>query len=124
SATTMTLYNKCSHRVWPGIQPSAGKPILSGGGFELAPNRSYSLELPGGWSGRVWGRHGCVFDGSGRGRCATGDCGGAMACNGMGGAPPATLVEITLGNEQDFYDVSLVDGYNLPISFTTLRGSG
>jgi Thaumatin family len=31
--------------------------------------------------------------------------------------PPATLFEITLGKgtDEDFYDVSLVDGYNLPV---------
>jgi hypothetical protein len=28
----------------------------------------------------VWGRTGCSFDGSGRGSCATGDCGGALSC--------------------------------------------
>lgn len=124
SATTTTFYNKCSHPVWPGIQPSAGKPILARGGFKLPPNKSYSLSLPAGWSGRFWGRHGCSFDASGRGRCATGDCGGNLFCNGLGGTPPATLAEITLGNDQDFYDVSLVDGYNLAISITPFRGSG
>ncbi|KAF2317464.1 hypothetical protein GH714_022539 [Hevea brasiliensis] len=69
--------------VWPGIQPSAGKPLL-----------------------------------------ARGDCGGAFHCNGLGGTPPATLAEITLGNDQDFYDVSLVDGYNIAMSITPYRGSG
>ncbi|KAL7152891.1 hypothetical protein ABFS83_04G128600 [Erythranthe nasuta] len=124
AGTTMTLYNKCSHPVWPGIQPGSGKPVLAKGGFKLLPNKSYALQLPEGWSGRLWGRHGCSFDSAGHGRCATGDCGGALFCNGMGGTPPATLAEITLGNEQDFYDVSLVDGYNLAISITPFRGSG
>lgn len=124
TGTTMTLYNKCRYPVWPGIQPSAGKPILARGGFKLPPNKSYTLRLPATWSGRVWGRHGCSFDASGHGRCATGDCGGALFCNGIGGAPPATLAEITLGSDQDFYDVSLVDGYNLAISITPFKGSG
>lgn len=110
--------------MWPGIQPSAGKPILARGGFKLPPNKAYRLNMPAGWSGRVWGRHGCAFDAAGRGRCATGDCGGSLFCNGIGGTPPATLAEITLGNEQDFYDVSLVDGYNLAISVTPVRGKG
>ncbi|KAL4633064.1 thaumatin-like protein [Castanea sativa] len=124
SATTITLYNKCTHPVWPGIQPGAGKPILARGGFKLQPNKAYSLHLPALWSGRLWGRHGCTFDASGRGLCATGDCGGSLFCNGLGGTPPATLAEITLGNEKDFYDVSLVDGYNLAISITPIKGSG
>ncbi|KAH7852923.1 hypothetical protein Vadar_031008 [Vaccinium darrowii] len=122
-ATTITLYNKCTHPVWPGIQPGAGQPILNrGGGFKLLPTKSYHLKLPPSWSGRIWGRHGCSFDASGRGSCATGDCGGSLFCNGLGGAPPATLAEITLGHEQDFYDVSLVDGYNLGIALTPLKG--
>ncbi|XWS60868.1 hypothetical protein CRYUN_Cryun07bG0074600 [Craigia yunnanensis] len=124
SARTITLYNKCPHPVWPGIQPSAGKPLLARGGFKLPPNKAYSMSLPPLWSGRFWGRHGCSFDASGRGRCATGDCGGSFFCNGLGGSPPATLAEITLGQEQDFYDVSLVDGYNIAMSITPFKGSG
>lgn len=35
----------------------------------------------------------------------------------MGATPPASLFEITLGvgDGKDFYDVSLVDGYNIPL---------
>lgn len=35
----------------------------------------------------------------------------------MGATPPASLFEITLGigDLKDFYDVSIVDGYNLPL---------
>ncbi|EEC81223.1 hypothetical protein OsI_24266 [Oryza sativa Indica Group] len=87
SAATLALYNRCAETVWPGIQPSAGKELLARGGFQLAPNRATSIRLPAGWSGRVWGRQGCSFDAAGRGRCATGDCGGALYCNGAGGAP-------------------------------------
>ncbi|XP_072979253.1 thaumatin-like protein [Typha angustifolia] len=125
-AATLALYNRCHEPVWPGIQPSAGKPILARGGLRLLPNQATSLRFPPGWSGRVWGRQGCDFDpATGRGHCATGDCGGNLYCNGLGGTPPATLAEITLGqspNAQDFYDVSLVDGYNLAISMTPFRG--
>uniref|UniRef100_A0ACD5ZCT1 Uncharacterized protein n=1 Tax=Avena sativa TaxID=4498 RepID=A0ACD5ZCT1_AVESA len=127
SAATLALYNKCGETVWPGIQPGAGKEILARGGFQLAPNRATSIRLPAGWSGRVWGRQGCSFDAAGRGKCATGDCGGALYCNGAGGTPPATLAEITLAatpTALDFYDVSLVDGYNVAIAMTPYHGSG
>ncbi|MCI61782.1 protein P21-like, partial [Trifolium medium] len=29
---------------------------------------------------RIWSRTGCSFDGSGNGRCQTGDCGGLLNC--------------------------------------------
>lgn len=47
--------------------------------------------------------------------CETGDCGNRLQCNGAGGVPPVTLVEITLNGHggQDFYDISLVDGFNV-----------
>ncbi|CAJ2678207.1 unnamed protein product [Trifolium pratense] len=124
SAAKVIFYNKCTHQVWPAIQPGAGKPILAKGGFTLHPNKAYSLQVPPLWSGRFWGRHGCTFDTSGHGHCATGDCGGSLFCNGIGGTPPATLAEFTFGKDLDFYDVSLVDGYNLPISITPFKGSG
>lgn len=53
----------------------------------------------------------------GVGSCVTGDCGGKLQCDGIGATPPASLFEITLGtgDQKDFYDVSIVDGYNLPL---------
>lgn len=52
------------------------------------------------------------------GHCATGDCGGRIECNGAGGVPPATLAEFQFDGHGglDYYDVSLVDGYNLPMA--------
>ena len=49
-------------------------------------------------------------------RSDTGDCGG-LQCAGRGGRPPTSLAEFTLnGGPTDFYDVSLVDGYDFPVS--------
>lgn len=120
---TFTFSNKCDYTVWPGI---LGAPALDTTGFELPEGKSRSLQAPGGWSGRFWGRTRCNFDGLGHGTCATGDCGsGQMECNGAGAAPPATLAEFTLGSgTQDFYDVSLVDGYNLQMIVEASGGSG
>ncbi|OAY73479.1 Pathogenesis-related protein 5 [Ananas comosus] len=43
-----------------------------------------------------------------------------------GAAPPATLAEFTLdgSGSNDFYDVSLVDGYNIPMLVAPQGGSG
>ena len=80
------------------------------------------LEVTGAFG--VWGS-GCVFDSTGMGTCDTGDCGGVLQCNGAGGNPPASLAEITLdgANGYDFYDISLVDGYNLPINMQPIGGT-
>nr|GMD53383.1 pathogenesis-related protein 5-like [Ipomoea batatas] len=113
-AAKFTFVNNCEQTVWPGI---LGTPTLDATGFELAKGTSRTFQAPTGWSGRFWGRTGCTFDDSGQGSCLTGDCGsGQMECNGEGAEPPATLAEFTLGTagSQDFYDVSLVDGFNSP----------
>ncbi|KAG6777964.1 hypothetical protein POTOM_017807 [Populus tomentosa] len=101
-------------------------PRLDSTGFELPQDSSRSFTAPTGWSGRFWARTGCNFDESGAGLCSTGDCGsGQVECNGFGAAPPATLAEFTLGSGgQDFYDVSLVDGYNLAMVVEGSGGSG
>ncbi|KAL6596286.1 hypothetical protein ACP70R_047650 [Stipagrostis hirtigluma subsp. patula] len=117
-AVTFTFVNRCTGTVWPGIQSNAGSSKLDPTGFVLPPGASRAVPAPSGWSGRLWARTGCAQDATGKVFCATGDCGsGSLECNGMNAAPPATLAEFTLDGSggNDFYDVSLVDGYNLPM---------
>ncbi|CAK9155460.1 unnamed protein product [Ilex paraguariensis] len=126
SATVFTLQNSCGYTVWPGTLSGNGAAVLGDGGFALSPGSSIQLPAPPGWSGRFWARTGCNFDSSGNGKCTTGDCGGTLKCSG-GGAPPVTLAEFTLGssnNDKDFYDVSLVDGYNMKMGVRVLGGTG
>ncbi|KAJ8451930.1 hypothetical protein Cgig2_007413 [Carnegiea gigantea] len=126
-ATTFTFVNKCDYTVWPGILSGANSAPLESTGFELPQGGTRTFQAPAGWSGRFWGRTGCSFDGSGQGSCASGDCGsGRVECGGSGAAPPATLAEFTLNGSGglDFYDVSLVDGYNLPMIVEASGGSG
>ncbi|KAF8397758.1 hypothetical protein HHK36_016680 [Tetracentron sinense] len=125
-SATFTFTNKCSYTVWPGTLTGGGGSQLSSTGFELASGASSSLNVPAPWSGRFWGRTLCSTS-NGRFTCGTGDCGsGQIACNGAGAIPPCTLVEHTLAANagQDFYDISLVDGFNLPMSVTPQGGSG
>ncbi|KAL7143458.1 hypothetical protein ABFS83_08G192000 [Erythranthe nasuta] len=97
-----------------------GKPPIIITGLQLSSGRSADIETPAGSSGHFWARTGCFFDPSGQnGNCATGDCGGLFQCGGIDGQPPASLAEFSLGGgsggKQDFYDVSYVDGFNVPI---------
>ncbi|KAH1245666.1 hypothetical protein AAZX31_06G132700 [Glycine max] len=114
---TFTIINNCPHTIWPGTLSGSGSPPLATTGFRLDTGQSIKLTTVPGWSGRIWARTGCTFDATGVGKCQTGDCGGRLECQGNGAAPPTSLFEITLGagNGQDFYDVSMVDGYNLPL---------
>uniref|UniRef100_A0ACD5WXW5 Uncharacterized protein n=1 Tax=Avena sativa TaxID=4498 RepID=A0ACD5WXW5_AVESA len=117
-SATFTMTNNCGYTVWPGLLSGAGTPPLSTTGFALAQGASATVDAPASWSGRMWARTLCAEDATGKFTCATGDCGsGALQCNGGGAAPPASLVEFTLDGSggMDFFDVSLVDGYNLPM---------
>jgi hypothetical protein len=116
--------NKCAQTVWVGAY---GAPVPEGGGFRLDAGQSHTMVIPGGkWTGRFWGRTGCGFDAGGAGSCETGDCGAKLMCGGATGKTPATLAEFTMGDggvNPDFYDLSLVDGYNLPMGIAPLEGT-
>jgi len=130
ASSTFTVSNYCSQPIWPGTLAGAGTPQLPTTGFRLDPGQSVEVPAPTGWSGRVWARTGCVFDADGKGTCQTGDCSGRLECAGTGATPPATLFEVTLGKgsagaaDLDYYDVSLVDGYNLPVVAVPRPGGG
>ncbi|XP_057786109.1 thaumatin-like protein [Salvia miltiorrhiza] len=123
SACTFYVSNKCPFPIWPATAPNQGHPVLADGGFLLPPGRTHRFQSPGDWSGRIWARTGCNFDASNHlPACETGDCAGKLECGGSIGLPPATLVEFTLQADKrkpSFYDVSVVDGYNLPVAVAT-----
>ncbi|KAL6525998.1 hypothetical protein OROHE_015522 [Orobanche hederae] len=126
NSTTFKIVNKCRHTIWPGILTGASRPPLNPTGFVLRSGKSRTLRVPRSWSGRLWARTHCSPDPSGKFSCATADCGsGRVECAGAGAIPPATLAEFTLNGDQglDFYDVSLVDGYNLPMLIVARGGT-
>ena len=113
--------------MWPGILSNAGVPPLSTTGLVLQTGASTTIAAPASWGGRFWGRTLCSEDSTGKFSCVTGDCGsGKLECSGNGAAPPATLAEFTLDGAGglDFFDVSLVDGYNVPMLVVPQGGSG
>ncbi|XP_059668989.1 thaumatin-like protein 1b [Cornus florida] len=128
SATfTFTFTNSCPYTIWPRTLTGGGGAQLSSTGFELASKASSSLNMPAPWIGRFWAWTFCATDASGKFSCQTADCAsGQIGCNGASAIPPATLVELALvaNNGQDFYDVSLIDGFSLPVSIIPQGGSG
>ncbi|KAL4605633.1 hypothetical protein ACB092_09G044000 [Castanea dentata] len=122
----ITFTNNCPRTIWPGTLTSDQKPQLPNTGFELASKASLALDVQAPWKGRFWARTRCTTN-SGKFTCETADCStGQVACNGNGAIPPASLVEINIAANRgmDFYDVSLVDGFNLPVSVATRGGTG
>ncbi len=145
-----TFVNQCGYDVWvggegnpvaPPVPCSAGCPsgtvcnaanqlctwsVPSASQWQVGAGQSMALTLPPSWGGRFWPRTECTTAG-GRTTCATGDCGGHLECPiGVGGAPPATLAEFTLmppSDGSDFYDVSNVDGSNVPLAIAPAPGT-
>ncbi len=120
----VTFVNQLEQTIWVAAAPSASSP-LAATGWVLPAGRSVTITTPGNLNTRFWGRTGCVFDAAGTGHCQSGDCGGMFQCKGWG-TIPATLAEVNFGawDGLDFYDVSMVDGSNLPMWINITRSSG
>ncbi len=98
---TFTVVNQCAQTIWAAALPATTFP---GGTVEMAPGDSFEVGVDNGWSGRIWGKVDCTTT-SGKLTCTSDSL-------------PASLAELTLTMSStglDFYDVSLVDGFNLPI---------
>ncbi|XP_073018622.1 LEAF RUST 10 DISEASE-RESISTANCEUS RECEPTOR-LIKE PROTEIN KINASE-like 2.4 isoform X2 [Primulina eburnea] len=125
NGATFTVMNKCTQTIWPAI---SGTPSLNSTGFELPKGGNRVLQVPKGWVGKFWGRTGCIFDANGKGSCSTGDCGsGQIECEGANfGDSTATLAEFSIEsfNSTDFYDISLINGFNLPMMIDARGRSG
>ncbi|HET9060807.1 MAG TPA: thaumatin family protein [Acidimicrobiales bacterium] len=121
----VTFVNHLDETIWVAASPGNPPDQLSVTGWLLAAGQTLTVTVPNHWNGRFWGRTGCHFDAAGRGGCQTGDCSGRFMCKGFG-AIPATLAEYDLDawDHLDFYDVSMVDGSNLPVYINQSGGRG
>lgn len=131
SARTFTVKNNCAFTVWPAIFTDLNVGSLVPNqptGWEAAPGSSVSFSVPDQWkAGRIWGRRECDFSNpNGATACASGACNGGLLCDPHTGTgvPPATVAEWTLsaGGNLDYYDISLVDGFNIPMAITNNKG--
>ena len=121
-AHLVTFVNRVSQTIWVGAAQNPAHP-LARTGWKLLPGHRLTITVPEHWNGRFWGRTGCVFR-NGRGHCQSGDCGGRYQCTGNG-TIPATLAEYDMNawDGLDFYDVSMVDGSNLPMFINVTHGT-
>ncbi|TKY47895.1 Thaumatin protein 1 [Spatholobus suberectus] len=122
-SATFTIANKCNYAIWLGILSAARTSLLSITGFALQTGDSNTILMGPAWSGSIWGRTLCFRDITTKFSCVTGDCSSStVECFGGNTAPPVTLEDFTLNSTSglDFFDVSLVDGFNLPVKINGL----
>ena len=97
-AQTFTVVNNCNQTIYPGVLPAS---TYQNGGWTMGPNTQVSFAIPSNFSGRLWGNH-------------------------LSSNPSSTLAEFTLSGQSggiDFWDISAVDGFDLPMSITPANGS-
>ncbi|KAL1745475.1 thaumatin [Schizophyllum fasciatum] len=127
TARKFTIKNNCQYTVWPGMYTdlNAGTAVPDHvTGWEQGAGEEVSFDVPDNWTaGRIWPRTACDFSTNpGPTSCETGGCNGGLECakEAGTGVPPATVAEWTLSGDgdADWYDVSLVDGFNIPVAVT------
>ncbi|KAH9855944.1 Osmotin thaumatin-like protein [Lenzites betulinus] len=129
AARTFTVFNQCPFTIWPALFSSPGsvRPSQTTG-WQQNAFQTVSFAVPDNWNGRIWARRDCDFSTGtpGPNSCIDGGCNGGLVCdpNTGTGVPPATLAEFQLGPVKgpDNYDVSMVDGYNLPLRINNNKG--
>ncbi|XP_068655870.1 thaumatin-like protein 1 [Aristolochia californica] len=117
SAATFEIRNQCPYTVW-----AAGMPDV--GGRRLDTGETWIISVAANTTpGRIWGRTNCSFNDSGRGTCQSGDCDGVLECK-VSGSQPVTITEFALNQyaNTDFFVVSLVNGFNIPLEFSPMAG--
>uniref|UniRef100_A0AC34Q7S0 Thaumatin-like protein n=1 Tax=Panagrolaimus sp. JU765 TaxID=591449 RepID=A0AC34Q7S0_9BILA len=121
-ARNFRITNRCSFPVWPGWHGQSSTPGRGGSG-QLNFGSSVDVDVPNDWTGgRVWARTGCDKNMN----CETGGCGNSIYCDGKLGEIGVSLAEVGLTKYMgmDFYDVSLVDGFNVQIQIRPMGGEG
>ncbi|KAJ3229392.1 hypothetical protein HDU81_005395 [Chytriomyces hyalinus] len=133
----LKVVNNCKHDIWPGMTgddkdtklPFFGDATSANpAGFQLKPGAWKNIKMkPNLASIRLWARLGCKTV-DGKFVCDVGDCGNPNnhfdgTCYQGGGLGANSLFEISIDADyKTWYDLSIVDGYTIPIA-VALSGS-
>ncbi|KAJ6643403.1 Glucan endo-1,3-beta-glucosidase [Pseudolycoriella hygida] len=121
----ITFVNRCAYPIWINPLTSANGPQLGNGIQRLEKNAQITYNIPdSGWEGRFWPKTECDNNGQ---KCAVGQS--VNPCPSNGCQPPAdTKIEFfypLVGNPNTvWYDISLVDGYSLPMEIIPSTKTG
>src|SRR5579863_10264094 len=96
------IENQCTYTIWTF---GGGGVFPGGANLKTGPGEAFVVGWSNAFSGRLWPRSGCNAGGTG--------------CTQTGND---TLAEITLmaGMASDWYDISLVDGFTIPVGIIQL----
>ncbi|KAJ7699462.1 thaumatin-like protein [Mycena olivaceomarginata] len=124
---TITVYNACPFTVWPVLFTSTGGRPSQATGWDAPSLTKVSFNVPGDWV--ACGDAVTATSPKPRAELVPHrGCNGGIECDAKTGTgvPPATLAEFKFNGagNKDFYDVSLVDGYNLPMRIDNNVGCG
>ncbi|PIA54957.1 hypothetical protein AQUCO_00901098v1, partial [Aquilegia coerulea] len=104
--------NNCNYSVWQSSNPDIGNELS-----EAPPGSVAIFETPVKWTGSIWFRTGCSLLSSDENyKCETGDCGTGKLCGGGQPTYPVTLVNFSIDQSSVTYEISLIHGFNIPIS--------
>ncbi|CAO3659855.1 unnamed protein product [Rhizopus stolonifer] len=111
---TINIKNNCNKVLSVGVLTNGKSAALPEKSMDLPPGGSSSVSESDTWGGRIWGRY----------QCSGSSSNDANACGNPGATNPATLAEFLFkgSNGNDYYDISLVDGFNIQVSIAPSGG--
>ena len=121
----MTFVNKTSQTIWVAAAPDhAATPLAATGWVLPAGQQRDDQHCRTTWNGRFWGRTGCVFNSAGVGPLPDRRLRRPVPVHRLRhDSRDPRRVNLDAWDGLDFYDVSMVDGSNLPMYINTTNGA-
>ncbi len=103
------LENRCDYATWTLVSDQFRNIFPNSQPYKMEPHTAIVVGWPNEFSGRIWPRSQCTGDGYNNLKCVQ--------------TGKDTLAEFTLtkGMNSDWYDVSLVDGFTIPVGILQLN---
>ncbi|KAF8259023.1 Osmotin thaumatin-like protein [Lactarius quietus] len=126
-ARTLSVANNCPYTIWYLHTDSATVPSHQPTGWLAPPGSNISFTVPDNWVGQIWGRRDCNFTTNpGADSCLDGGCPGGLLCTGQGQSP-VTVAQLRLTSDtgvSDYYEISLINGFNVPMRINNNANCG